>query len=127
MAIKKLQNAFTTREQSKRLLELGVPADSADCYYRNWDCLLEHPSTDTSKYIHIRKTQIEREACYMHFAGNLPCWSLGRLMEIFDICYPQSDTACWPPHYELDTDYITYVVRLYERGIMELDFSKLEE
>ena len=27
----KLQNDFTTREQSKRLLELGVPADSADC------------------------------------------------------------------------------------------------
>ena len=32
MAIKKLQNNFTTPEQSKRLLELGVPADSADCY-----------------------------------------------------------------------------------------------
>lgn len=27
----KLQNNFTTPEQSKRLLELGVPADSADC------------------------------------------------------------------------------------------------
>ena len=33
MAIKKLQNGFTTPEQSKRLLELGVPVDSADCYY----------------------------------------------------------------------------------------------
>lgn len=31
MAIKKLQNNFTTPEQSKRLLKLGVPADSADC------------------------------------------------------------------------------------------------
>ena len=30
--MKKLQNNFTTPEQSKRLLELGVPADSADCY-----------------------------------------------------------------------------------------------
>ena len=30
MAIKKLQNNFTTPEQSKRLLELSVPADSAD-------------------------------------------------------------------------------------------------
>ena len=31
--MKKLQQNFTTTEQSKRLLELGVPADSADCYF----------------------------------------------------------------------------------------------
>ena len=36
MAIKKLQNNFTTLEQSKRLLELGVPADSADMYYKQY-------------------------------------------------------------------------------------------
>lgn len=84
--MKELQNNFTTSEQSKRLLELGVPADSADCFYRNWDCLLEHPSTDTSKYIHVRKTRIEQEACYMRFAGNLPCWSVGRLIEIYELC-----------------------------------------
>ena len=30
--MKQLQNNFTTPEQSKRLLELGVPANSADCY-----------------------------------------------------------------------------------------------
>ena len=33
--IKKLQNNFTTPEQSKRLLKLGVPADSADCVLEN--------------------------------------------------------------------------------------------
>ena len=33
----KLQNNFTTPEQSKRLLELGVPADSADCYIYTYD------------------------------------------------------------------------------------------
>ena len=31
--MKKLQCNFTTPEQSKRLLELGVPADSADCFH----------------------------------------------------------------------------------------------
>ena len=31
--MKNLQNNFTTPEQSKRLLELCVPADSADMYY----------------------------------------------------------------------------------------------
>lgn len=34
--MKKLQNNYTTPEQSKRLLELGLPADSADCYYRDF-------------------------------------------------------------------------------------------
>ncbi len=29
--MKQLQNNFTSPEQSKRLLELGLPADSADC------------------------------------------------------------------------------------------------
>ena len=33
MTIKNLQSKFTAPEQSKRLLELGVPAGSADCYY----------------------------------------------------------------------------------------------
>ena len=31
--MKNLQNNFTIPAQSKRLLELGVPADSADYYY----------------------------------------------------------------------------------------------
>ena len=31
--MKTLQNNFTTPEQSKRMLELGVPADSADMVY----------------------------------------------------------------------------------------------
>lgn len=32
--MKTLQNDFTTPEQSKRLLELGLPADSANMRYR---------------------------------------------------------------------------------------------
>lgn len=31
--MKKLQNNYTTPEQSKRLLELGIPAWTADCFY----------------------------------------------------------------------------------------------
>lgn len=114
----KLQNNYTTHEQSKRLLELGVPVDSADCYYRNF------ASSRVRLIPNIRET--DDKFC-IDTNILIPCWSVGRLMEIFDICFPESNTACWPPYYELDTDYITYVVRLYERGIKELDFSKLEE
>ena len=31
--MKTLQNNYTTPEQSKQLLKLGVPTDSADCFY----------------------------------------------------------------------------------------------
>ena len=117
----KFKNNFTTPEQSKRLLELGVPADSADCYFGSYP---GHPD-----WAVIRQSEFDTEddGLFRINEDIIPCWSVGRLMEIFDICFPESDTACWPPCYELDTDYITYVVHLYERGIMELDFSKLED
>ena len=57
----KLQNNFTTPEQSKRLLELGVPAWTADCYYQE------------SGKIEIKNTALD---------GLYPsCWSVGRLIE----------------------------------------------
>lgn len=72
--MKKLQNNFTTPEQSKRLLELGVPADSADCYY----------VTSVSKKPNIKHSEF-------HFdikckTTPKPCWSVGRLIEIYHIC-----------------------------------------
>jgi hypothetical protein len=67
--MKKLQNNFTTPEQSKRLLELGVPADSADMYY-----------TRTNP---IPKVYIEGTTRH---AYHTPCWSVGRLIEIYHIC-----------------------------------------
>lgn len=33
----KLQNQFTTTEQSKRLLEIGVPYKTCDCMYDRWN------------------------------------------------------------------------------------------
>lgn len=76
MAIKKLQNDFTTPEQSKRLLELGVPADSANCCIRRVltddDC--EIWIVDVFDFIgHV-------------YDDNLPCWSVCRLMEIIHTC-----------------------------------------
>ena len=71
--MKKLQSNYTTIEQSKRLLELGVPADSAD--------LLQ-----VQDYIMVRNEDesicdiIENNQCVK------PCWSVGRLIEIAKIC-----------------------------------------
>ena len=80
----KLQNNFTTPEQSKRLLELGVPADSADCYYDWYGTEIElHPYKVVQVFngddtFTILKDRFKREL--------LPCWSVGRLIEIICKC-----------------------------------------
>jgi hypothetical protein len=79
--MKKLQNNFTTTEQSKRLLELGVPADSADLFYSKFECeTFENRPTlcYDKKYSDIVPDGYEKDY--------LPCWSAGRLIEIYQIC-----------------------------------------
>lgn len=70
--MKKLQNNFTTPEQSKRLLELGVPADSADCYYS----AIDHYTHPVIWHVNVSK----------FWGTKCPCWSVGRLIEIFELC-----------------------------------------
>lgn len=74
----KLQNNFTTIEQSQRLLELGVPADSSDCVYYGKGL---SPSTllgyNGNQFLY---SEIKESEDY------IPCWSVGRLIEIYHIC-----------------------------------------
>jgi hypothetical protein len=115
--MKKLQNNFTTAEQSKRLLELGVPADSADCMnFGN---------------AHIFQIPFQRpfsEHLELHIQEGLkkmytPCWSVGRLIEIYEIVGENAGqcvttTKC--------TSRIDNFVQLYEENATLLDFSKLD-
>ena len=113
MAIKKLQNDFTTPEQSKRLRELGVPADSADCYYAalGFGCGYETYPNVCAGY---------------SFSGNidLPCWSVGRLMEIMEICSRYS-----PCQFDFTGTRIEQLIQAFDFLSMldKFDFSKLEE
>lgn len=93
--MKKLQNNFTTPEQSKRLLELGMPADSADCmsfivtdkgkdFFNDVECgtqiirpLLPRDSYTKAAFPSDGSRFIEEP---------FPCWSVGRLVEIYEIC-----------------------------------------
>lgn len=125
MAIKKLQNNFTTPEQSKRLLELGVPADSADCY---WNDICGKPIPMQQGILYSDKRNQFRKV-------NVPVWSVGRLMEIFDMCYQQgSDEDCitesWILTQEAEENfgsYIEYLIKTFEVQQNYLNFSKLEE
>ena len=91
MAIKKLQNNFTTPEQSKRLLELGLPADSADCYYvrpfgnliYNKTPMINYDFRPYKEESQLYGADSKRNGKY---STTSPCWSVGRLMEIAHIC-----------------------------------------
>ena len=115
--MKQLQDNYTTPEQSKRLLDLGLPADSADCYilnesqdesvYKNYTTLIIQP--------YMNKTNLLQEE------GVLPCWSVGRLIKIYFICSFQ-------PEMFIDNtieNLVDYLLGLFESVAM--DFSKLEE
>lgn len=106
--MKQLQNNYTSPEQSKRLLELGVPADSADCFI------------SPIGYMGIWQDEYEDKIYRVDY---IPCWSVGRLIEIYVIARGV-DTAYLP--IERDEDTVKYLIRLYEEKVKDLDFSKLE-
>ena len=114
----KLQSNFTTPEQSKRLLELGVPADSADLFYDNaW---LKIDKDDVPLVIY--KTNKFTDYCQQEYT---PCWSVGMLMKIFAICFD-------PDFIEFDifadgTTFLQQMLDKFETCIDAMDFSKLEE
>lgn len=118
MAIKKLQNNFTTPEQSKRLLELGVPADSANCYYTNRRATI---------WVGNATDRIDWGAKVGGVPFYTPCWSVGRLIEIIKIC---SDVPIdWTGGLNEERDILEVVdSTLYALCLCKhIDFSKLEE
>lgn len=67
-----LKNNFTTPEQSKRLLEIGLPKWTADCYFDSWEQIQWRMLNDLDKDFFEKYSYI-------------PSWSVGRLIEIWFI------------------------------------------
>ena len=131
--MKKLQSNFTTQEQSKRLLELGIPADSADCisfivtdkgkdFYDDIECgtqiirpLLPRDSYTKAAFPSDGSRLVEEP---------FPCWSVGRLIEIYKIVGEDAGqcVSCSKGQTQVES-----LVQLYEEDVGLLDFSKLEE
>ena len=142
--MKQLQNNFTTPEQSKRLLELGLPADSADCYTANPMACLP-PIEDLIIFVIDRDEtyaqQIDKlcEDGFVKHSDFLPCWSVGRLLEIELTCREHMDGYVPRLQVLFDTTGTASIDRLgsvelmedlisfMENGLFRYDFSKLEE
>ena len=123
--MKKLQNNFTTFNQIVRLQELGVPADSADMYIECYWCY-----GGNSRWRHkVGSHEMfgDRKQIGEGVGAIRPCWSVGRLIEIYLLCA------------ELKKPQMIFIkenVLIMDRMINELcymaeserlDFSKLEE
>lgn len=118
--MKTLQNNFTTIEQSKRLLEFGVPAWTADGF--RWDFSSAFGISEDKRY----STSIS-VICYEYqrnFNDKLPCWSVGRLIEIYHICVSRgfSFNVCFP---NLMNEIMYKLGEANSNGW--LDLKKLEE
>lgn len=116
MIIKKLQNNFTTPEQSRRLLELGVPADSADCYGDDVSAVRQLPEG-------MNFTGFSKCVVY----EPLPCWSVDRLMEIVEICASYKLAISIYGRVILYSNIINGIISEMAYEIGHIDFSKLEE
>ena len=57
---------------------MGVPADSADCIYVR--------SSKKDKFSRKFRENVVSENLYEHFDFYYPCWSVGRLIEIYCLC-----------------------------------------
>lgn len=116
--MKTLQNNFTSPEQFKRLLELGVPADSADMYYKH-TMLAPYTLSDGVLF-----------SVYSKVEDIIPCWSVGRLIEICLKCstLEQRQVRFFCNGDDDEYSLIDYVVTVLESGVMtnHMEFSKLE-
>lgn len=128
--MKRLQNNFTTQEQSKRLLELGVPANSADMYYGLFvEAVIYTGYDDVPK----GKTFYCNEPSVRHIDSNgtacelkrtdIPCWSVGRLIELMLICC-SDDMVFWRGNPVMDSLYHDVTCQL-QNSLW--DFSKLDD
>ncbi len=109
-----LQNNFTTPEQSKQLLAIGLPADSADCYINTNGNTINVIPEDSPKYSEYCKS-----LTYL-----IPCWSVGRLIEIMLICDRTTGVFNFLGS---DRDLPEVIIRHIDEHLTKYDFSKLEK
>ena len=117
--MKNLQNNFTTPEQSKRLLELGVPADSADFYY-------DKDEVEIDEIIHPYILPFNRKFSNYNDMFYLPCLTVGRLMEICKICEPKKYYEQLCEELQYSKNYCVVIISHIIANLPIIDFSKLE-
>ena len=128
-----MRNTFTTFEQSKILIELGVPVDSADCvgyiidksidicneYFQKGETRI---TVINPRHTYTQVTTLKPGETWLD--EPFPCWSVGRLIDIIN----NSTKLGYLVLYSSDI-LIERLIKVIENhsNSNEIDFSKLEE
>ena len=127
-----MKNNFTSFEQSKRLIELGVPVDSADCvgyivdksdifneYFQKGETRI---TAINPRHTYTQVTTLKHGEVWLD--EPFPCWSVGRLIDIIN----NSTKLGYLVLYSSDI-LIERLIKVIENHskFNEIDFSKLEE
>lgn len=109
----RLYNLYTNIEQSKRLLELGLPADSADVG------IIDDVMHGIMEILYVPYSQW----CQGYENISYPCWSVGRLIEIFRVYGKNAGEWALFANDDKRT-LIEWMMDIFESKV---DFSKLED
>lgn len=121
--LNRLNLDYTTPEQSKRLVELGIPIKSANIVYYHTPDSWYDPYLITENG-HIENLKLEK---------GLPCWSAGRLIEIHLKCCTtlnQNDIYVVISRFGIETGGLLqnmYDIMCECALLGKYDFSKLKE
>ena len=111
--MKQFKNNFTTHEQSRGLLEIGLPKWTADCFIDSWEQIQLRILNDLDKDFFEKYSYI-------------PSWSVGRLIEIMNICSICGHVSIHKTDREVSQ--IDQLIEILQNRIngKTIDFSKLE-
>ena len=125
--MKRAINLYTTPEQSKRLIAIGAPKDSADMCYFDFGCGFVPYSNSKNIDDYYQKVDYNDPRF-------LPCWSAANLMYIYDVCVMRDRRGFFRLYHDI-SDFeenggiCENMVRLLENcaKFAEIDFSQMEE
>ena len=128
-----MKNNFTSFEQSNRLIELGVPVDSADCVGfivdKSIDICNEYFQKGETRITAINPRHTYTQVTTLKYGEvwidePFPCWSVGRLIDIIN----NSTKLGYLVLYSSDI-LIERLIKVIENHskFNEIDFSKLEK
>lgn len=103
--MKLLKCNFTTIEQGERLHRVDLPIESADCY---------HDEVDDGEWDIAVFTQPIDKREFFKREDVKPCWSLGRLIEIVNMCYRDKYDQGFGYYFWGEEDLVEYLVKRIE-------------
>lgn len=119
---------YTTYSQSEKLLEIGLPADSSDCFRVKSEWSEEAIPQVLDKKFSEQKEQYDG-GFFFRTIPIVPCWSVGRLLQIIMQCLNWGATKreAFINEKAFNDGVIDELIAYISDNIKFYDFSRLSE